>query len=188
MSLSRTFACDLEVRADGTGRTVYGICCPFDSPADIHEDGFPVRESFTRGAFAKTISERGPRRVKFLAQHNLNMLPIGRAIELREDSHGLFGAFRVSQTQAGDEVLALVADGALDSFSIGFQPVRSRWSRDMKSVTRVAVKLFEVSCVSFPAFAEAKIDGIRGASLTTTITNAEAKRRLTAFSLDRNRS
>jgi uncharacterized protein len=157
--LYRTRPVDLEVRGDG--RTIHGIAVPWDAPAEIREGGWRFTETFRRGAFTKTISERGPQAVKSFAKHQRASLPIGRASVLREDPVGLYTELRVSKTVAGDEVLELVRDGTLDALSIGFQPVKDRWSGSRDAVERLEVALLEVSVVDFPAFAGAQIAGVR---------------------------
>jgi HK97 family phage prohead protease len=71
---------------------------------------------------------------------------IGRAIELRDDAAGLWGAWRVSATEAGDETLTLVQDGVLDELSIGFQERQNRREAD-GTITRTKANLIEVSVV-----------------------------------------
>lgn len=156
--LHRATPAELEVRGDG--RTVVGIAVPFGTATTITDATGTYAESFERGAFSRTIAERGDR-VKFLAHHNAQALPLGRATELREDPAGLVAAFRVSETVAGDEVLALIRDGALDALSVGFAPVRDRWAADRSTVERLEVKLFEVSAVAFPAYESATILAVR---------------------------
>jgi len=121
---------------------------------------------FKRGAFAKTIDDRGDR-VKFLAQHDRRSMPLGRATLLREDATGLYGEFRVSNTAAGDEALELIRDGALDAFSVGFRPVRDRWNADRSMVERTEARLDEVSAVAFPAYDGALIAGVRAGMFGT---------------------
>ena len=58
----------------------------------------------------------------FLYQHDRHE-PLGRATELRDDAAGVYGAFRISATRRGDEVLEMLRDGVLDSFSVGFAPI-----------------------------------------------------------------
>src|SRR4051794_5918365 len=96
--LTRAFVADLEVRGDG--RTIYGLAAPFNTPADIFEMGMRFTETIAPGAFARTIAERGSK-VKLLALHDTQTLPIGRATKLVEDTRGLVGEFRVSNTVAG---------------------------------------------------------------------------------------
>lgn len=159
--LTRAHAVDLEVRA--TGRTIVGIAVPYGTPTQIHDRSGSYTEIFKHGAFARTITERGPERVKVLALHNHDAMPLGRAVVLREDSVGLYAELAVSKTAAGDEVLELVRDGALDGLSIGFVPVvDNRPSPGV--VERVEAKLHEISVVSFPAYDSARVAALRGES------------------------
>lgn len=154
---------DIEVRSDG--RTVVGIVAPFDHPAVIHVRGGSFTEMIRRGAFARTIAERGANRVKLLALHNERAMPLGRAHTLREDTAGLYGELRISKTTAGDEALELLRDGALDAFSIGFTVPGDgeRWSRDGSTRELIAVRLHEVSLVNFPAYETARVVAVRAA-------------------------
>lgn len=156
---------DIEIRSDG--RTVHGICAPFDSPAEINERGGSFTELIRHGAFTRTISERPPDRVKLLASHNSEIMPLGRATALREDTAGLYGEFRVSKTVAGDEALELLLDGALDAFSIGFSvPANGdRWNHRNGTRELTEVRLHEVSLVNFPAYSGALVAGVRSAFL-----------------------
>ena len=154
--LVRSFA-DLEIRAAGDGRTVVGCAVPFDRPTDV--GGYV--ESFTRGAFARTIAERGAGRVKVLAAHSSSVNPIGCATVLREDPAGLHVELRVSKTQLGDECLELIRDGALDGLSIGFQPIRAVHNPTTGVVERTEVRLDEISLVSFPAYDGARVLAVR---------------------------
>lgn len=163
MRLHRTHEADLEVRSDG--RTVHGIAVPFGEPTPIRDRTGEYLEVFAPGAFTKTIAERG-HKVKALAQHNRAALPLGRATVLREDGAGLYVELSLSRTREADEVLALVRDGALDAFSIGFAPVQDKERRDPaqgRIVTRTEVALHEVSVVAFPAYEGAAIAGVRAA-------------------------
>lgn len=157
-SLSRAFVSDIEIRSDGDGRTVHGIIVPFDQVARVSDGGPFYDEAFQRGAFAKTISERGSR-VKLLSQHQARQNPLGRATLLREDAAGLYGEFHVSSTRAGDEALELVRDGALDSFSVGFKGIKH--AKRGGVVWRTEVGLREASLVTFPAYEAALVGGVR---------------------------
>lgn len=154
----RTYAVDLEIRGDG--RTVYGIAVPFDQVARVNDGRGPYDEVFRMGAFRETIINRSGARVKLMANHDAKRFPVGRATSLREDPAGLVGEFHVSATRDGDEALELVRDGVLDSFSVGFTPVKHQRNRE-GVVERLAVALREVSVVAFPAYAGAAIAGVR---------------------------
>lgn len=161
--VSRAFAADLEVRSAGDGRTIHGIVVPFDHVARVSDGGPPYDEAFQRGAFAKTIVERGDR-VKLLSQHASRTNPLGKALTLREDAAGLYGEFYVSRTTAGDEALELVRDGALDSFSVGFAPVKHE--KRGRVTWRTEVALREASLVTFGAYDGALVGGVRALDLT----------------------
>lgn len=163
INLSRAFATDLEVRSQGDGRTIHGIVVPFDRAATVSDGGPAYEEAFQRGSFAKTIAERGDK-VKLLLHHNARSNPLGRATLLREDGGGLYGEFRVSQTNAGDEALELVRDGAFDSFSVGFSGIKAE--KRGGTVWRTEVALREVSLVTFPSYAGALVGGVRMSDLT----------------------
>lgn len=160
--LTRFAPSDLEIRSDG--RTVHGVLVPFDSQTEISEAGGGYVEQFARGAFAElTANPAQVGRVKLLSQHQRQANPLGRAVELVEDSVGLVGAFRLSKTAAADEALELVRDGALDSFSIGFEPAKggSDWNRTRTEVVRRRAHLREASLVNFPAYVGARVVGVR---------------------------
>ena len=161
--LRRSWAPHLDLEIRGDGRTVYGLAVPYDTPTPIRDRSGAYDEVFRMGAFADTIRQRGER-VKFLLNHDRQVLPLGKATALREDPAGLVGEFRVSSTAAGDEALELIRDGVLDALSIGFAPTpggdRGVPGRD-PIVERLAVKLMEVSAVAFPAYEGALISGVR---------------------------
>ena len=148
---------DFEVRA--SAREITGVCVPFDTPTQV--GGYT--ETFVRGAFTRTIAERG-NRVKLLMSHDMTK-PLGRAISLVEETRGLVGTFRIARTQSGDDALELIANGAIDSFSVGFMPVVDQWSADRTRVTRTECKLLETSLVTLPAFDAARIELVRTENL-----------------------
>jgi len=157
-NLTRAFAGDLSIRSDG--RTITGIVVPYDTEARVSDGGAPYVERFQRGAFAKTIAERGDR-VKLLVSHDRRSLPIGRAVSLVEQPDGLHIEARVSATRQGDEALELVRDGVVDSLSIGFRPIASRNDRGV--TVRTEARLDEVSLVLFGAYEDARITAVRSA-------------------------
>ena len=157
------FTPDIELAKGGDGRTIRGIIVPWDRVAqvqDVEEDG-PYFEAFRAGAFDEWIAAVGVERVKFLGHHKRDQNPLGRATLLRNDAAGQYGEFYVSRTSAGDESLELVRDGVLDSFSIGFTPVNAEVMGDV--TYRTSANLNETSIVTFPAYADAKVSGLRGA-------------------------
>lgn len=158
MMETRDFAgLDLEVRSDG--RTVHGICVPYDTPTLIPDKRGSYEEVFRLGAFSSAC--QNPDKVKFLRNHNRDGV-LGRAQVLREDASGLYGEFRVSKTTAGDEAIELIRDGALDGLSVGFYPKTNRGTPGIDDVVeRLAAKLYEVSATAFAAYGSALIGGVR---------------------------
>lgn len=159
---TRTFAPLLEVRSarkGGDGRTIEGIAVPFLRPQRIDHT---LVEQFAPGAFDHQL--RASHRVPFTRDHmSQGGTLIGRALELRNDALGLWGSFRVSATAAGDETLALVADGALSELSVGFRE-RENFREPDGTITRVRADLREVSVVLAGAYGEgAAILAVRSA-------------------------
>lgn len=161
---TRSYELDLEVRGEGDGRTICGICVPYDKPQQISP---ALREVFRPGAFANVT--RAAHRVKLLVGHDARSLPIGRATLLKEDAAGLYGEFRVSNTTRGSEILELCRDGALNQLSVGFQPLKDRRMQD-GTIERISAHLAEVSLVTFGAYGEAAaVSGVREESATPNL-------------------
>jgi HK97 family phage prohead protease len=160
--LTREFALELELRADG--RTLEGTVVPYGEEARI---GPRVVEVWRPGAFAGT----DPASLPLLALHDRQTLPIGVAVELRDEPARWFGAFKVSKTRLGDEVLELVNDRALTGLSVGFLEVTggNRWNADRTRVERIRAQAHHVGVVPFPAFASARIAAVRSAPGATPL-------------------
>jgi hypothetical protein len=94
----------------------------------VLDRGRLVVETFERGALAGTDQARVP----LTARHprDAETLPIGRTVELEDRADGAWGAWHVSRTRSGDEVLELARDGVPLGLSVGFLevPGGSRWS------------------------------------------------------------
>jgi len=159
-----TVSPDLSLRTaaqGGDGRTVYGIAVPYNRPTRINDR---LTEMFMRGAYGHQVDRPG--RVKFARGHlPLGGELIGAAALLREDPAGLYTEFRVSRTPRGDETLALLEDGALDEWSIGFVevPGQTRMREDGVTVYHRA-DLREVAVVLEGAYGrDAVVAGVRQA-------------------------
>lgn len=89
-------------------------------------------------------------------------LPIGVTVELEERADAAWGAWRVSDTLLGNEVL--VRDGVPLGLRIGFAevPGGSGWSADRQRVTRTRAELDHIAVVRVPAYAGAGVVGVRG--------------------------
>jgi HK97 family phage prohead protease len=161
--LVRAFDAALQVRAEGDGRTLEGPLLPWGAEARVLDRGRLVVETFQRGALADV----DPARVPLTATHprDNQTLPIGVTVELQERADAAWGAWRVSKTALGDEVLELARDGVPLGLSVGFLelPGGSRWSPDRKRVTRTRAALDHVAVVRVPAYQGAGVAGVRAA-------------------------
>jgi HK97 family phage prohead protease len=163
--LHRAFTTDLQVRDDGDGRILYGPLLPWNVEARVFEPtvGRVVVEVFERGALADVDAASVP----LTARHprDNETLPIGVTVELRDEADAAHGAWRVSDTEAGNEVLALARDGVPLSLSIGFVPAPggSRWTQGRSHVTRTRAGLDHIAVVRRGAYRGAAVLGVRAA-------------------------
>jgi len=143
---------EVEFRLDDTEeRTITGLAVPYGQDANI---GGLYMERFVPGAIEDVEN------VKIFYGHNHDSLPIGKVVAGRETDGGYeITAKLTAGVQAADETLALLRDGVLNKFSVGFEPVEQE--RDGNTVTRTKVKLREVSVVWAPAFDGAIITEVR---------------------------
>jgi uncharacterized protein len=159
--LTREMRSVLRLRDDGDGRTLHGPLLPWGVPARVVDRGRLVMEVFERGALTGT----DPARVPLTATHprDAGTLPIGLMVELEERADAAHGAWHVSDTMIGNEVLSLARDGVPLGLSVGFAevPGGSRWSPDRSRVTRTRAALDHVAVVRVPAFAGAGVVGVR---------------------------
>jgi HK97 family phage prohead protease len=122
-----------------------------------------ARDMVMPGAFAQTLRLRGVRRVPMLFQHD-PAEPIGIWLELREDSHGLYARGRlIPDVVRAAEVLALLRAGASDGLSIGFRTVKGRIDPKTRIRKLDAVDLWEISIVTFPLLAGARVRAVKEA-------------------------
>jgi len=161
MTHTRHFPCTLAIRDNGDGRTLEGALLPWGVEARVLDRGRMVVETFQRGALAGVEASRVP----LTARHprDAQELPIGVTVELEERADAAWGAWRVSDTMLGNEVLALARDGVPLGLSIGFAevPGGSRWSADRQRVTRTSAALDHVAVVRVPAYVGAGVVGVR---------------------------
>ncbi|MDS9466023.1 HK97 family phage prohead protease [Paracoccus sp. MBLB3053] len=151
----KDYGLELKHAAGGTlvsdGATIEGYASLFGLP----DQGGDI---VTKGAFAESlrrVAERGDR-VRMLWQHD-PARPIGVWDEIREDAKGLWVKGRLlPEIAQAREAAALIAAGAMDGLSIGYRTISAE--RDAKGRRLLSeVELWEVSLVTFPMLAEAKV-------------------------------
>lgn len=109
------------------------------------------------GAFTASLRKRGAAQVKMLWQHKADE-PIGVWTRIFEDARGLKVAGRFDMTVArAREALSLLRAGAVDGLSIGFRTVRAARDKETGARRLLEVDLWEVSLVTFPMLAQARV-------------------------------
>lgn len=108
----------LEV--EETKREVQGYLAAFDN---VDLDG----DIFVKGAFAKSINDRGPksstpRKIAYLYQHSQSMV-VGRFTDLWEDSRGLAFKGVLDPTDYGERLMIQYKTGSINNHSVGFRYV-----------------------------------------------------------------
>lgn len=153
-SVASVFAPKTRIAADGT---VEGYASLF---GEIDQ----ARDMVVRGAFADTLGRRGVRRVPMLFQHD-PAEPVGVWLELREDHRGLYARGRlIPEVKRARELLSLLRAGAIDGLSIGFRTVKGVIDPRTRVRRLVAVDLWEISIVTFPLLAGARVTAVKQAS------------------------
>lgn len=149
-------------KADGDGRIIEGHAAVFGN-VDLGGD------LIHPGAFKKTLAERG-NKVKLLWQHDPRE-PIGKILFLQEDDKGLFVRARISETQKGNDALALMRDKAIEELSFGYDAVKggTDYTKGDEGDTirnLREIKLYEVSPVTFPMNEDAQIIAVKAVDVT----------------------
>ncbi len=112
--------CNIEVKGiDLKNRIVEGYFAAFDK-VDADND------VFVKGAFTKSINERGPKganRIKHLFNH---WDTVGVLQELTEDNYGLRYVSKIGTHRLGEDVLKMYQDGIITEHSVGFQAIKDK--------------------------------------------------------------
>jgi uncharacterized protein len=111
-----------------------------------------------KGAYAASLARlaRAGRGVKMLWQHDPAQ-PIGIWDEVREDDTGLWVKGRIlTAVDKGREAAALLEAGAMDGLSIGYRTIKATKAADGARHLN-ELELWEVSLVTFPMLAEARV-------------------------------
>jgi len=141
-------------------RTIQGVAVPYNTVATV-TGGEKVM--FLPGSLP--TDGKAPR---LLENHDGNKI-IGVVTARDDDEEEMRYTARISATKAGDDVIELIKDGALDSVSIGVDPVDAEYNDEGVLVVSKA-NWRELSIVAEPAFADATIDTIAAAKVSTTET------------------
>ena len=153
----RSVPTKFETREEGEKYSIEGYFAVFNSNYEIAPG---MSESVAQGAFSDTISGD----IRALINHDTTLV-LGRTkagtLELREDSHGLWGHIDINPNDVDAmNLYERVKRGDVDQCSFGFD-IRSE-DTDINEDGSIhwtikAVDLSEVSCCTFPAYQETNI-------------------------------
>ena len=142
---------------DSKNRIVTGYLSEFgskDYDSDIIE----------KGAFSKSIAER-KNDIYFLNQHDWKQ-PHGKFNVLSEDNKGLyFESNAMPNTSYSNDLIELYSLGIVKEHSIGFQTVKSDWSKDGNTRTIKEIKLYEGSNVTLGANPNTPFTGFKSRTI-----------------------
>jgi HK97 family phage prohead protease len=90
-----------------------------------------------KGAYTKTIQERGPKsskpRIKHLIDHDKTKA-VGLLTELREDDFGLYYESKAGRHTLGQDYLKMCEDGLISEHSVGFNVIKNKKSENGDNV------------------------------------------------------
>jgi uncharacterized protein len=158
----RIHATDFEIRETADGMSFTGYAAVFNSDSEP----LPFIERIAPGAFKRSLQSRNE--VKLLWNHDAGE-PLasvrGGTLKLTEDEIGLRVEATLANTTRGRDVAELIRSKTIDSMSFGFSVIKDSWSSNGEVRTLEAVRLFETSVVSWPAYnATAGTISVRSAS------------------------
>ena len=154
----RCIASDFTTRAENDELIIEGYFAVFNSNYDIAPG---MSESIAPGAFKNTLSGD----IRALVNHDTTLVlgrNTARTLELSEDERGLWGRIRINPNDTdATNLYARVERGDVSQCSIGFdildEETEFRENGEMHWTIK-EVKLYEVSCCTFPAYESTNID------------------------------
>lgn len=157
----RSRALEFTTREDGKDLYIEGYFSVFNSNYQLWEG---ASESVAPGAFSNTLGAD----IRALINHDTRLV-LGRnksgTLELKEDSHGLWGIIRINPNDSDAmNLYERVKRGDVDQCSFGFDIVKEDTEvRDDGSIhwTIKEVKLYEVSVCTFPAYEDTSVSARR---------------------------
>ena len=145
----------LDASADGEPtRQITGLAVPWNVKATLSGGESVI---FLEGS----LPEDG--KMPMLLEYHDDTRVIGRVTERVSTPEGMMFVAKLSATRAADDALALLADGALDSVSVGAVPTKFKRLADGTLEVSEA-KFVELSVVTVPAYESAQVYSVAASS------------------------
>jgi hypothetical protein len=138
-------------------REISGVAVPYNKPATV-SGGQSVM--FKPGSL---IIEAG-RKPKLMKYHDSTQI-VGVVQAIQETADALMFTAKISASRDGNDALELVKDGAIDSVSVGVDPIDAEYD-DAGNLVVTKGLLREISLVAEPAFRDARITRVAAAKIT----------------------
>lgn len=153
----RSVSSEFKTRQDGDDLKIEGYFAVFNSNYDIAPG---MSESIAPGAFKDTLAGD----IRALVNHDTTLV-LGRTsahtLQLREDEHGLWGSIDINPKDSDAmNLYERVKRGDVSQCSIGFDILSEETEiRDNGEIhwNMTELKLYEVSCCTFPAYESTNI-------------------------------
>lgn len=158
---TRSVPVNFQTRSDDTGPVIAGYFAVFNNPTELWPGCI---EQVAPGAFASSLGLD----VRALIDHDTRLV-IGRTVAgtltLREDETGLYGEIKINEHDSDAmNLYARVQRGDVTQCSFGFDILDEEYQeRPDGSCLWILrdVLLYEVSVVTFPAYAETSVEARR---------------------------
>lgn len=153
----RSIASEFSTREDGEELFIEGYFAVFNSNYEIAPG---LSESIAPGTFINALGDD----IRALINHDTTLV-LGRnkagTLELREDSHGLWGKIKVNpKDQDAMNLYERVKRGDVNQCSFGFDIIEEEAefleNGDIHWIIK-SVKMYEVSVCTFPAYQETSV-------------------------------
>lgn len=201
---------DISVRSGGDGRTVEAYAAVFNIPAPVRDQDGEYVEELDPACFNRAISDAAPQggranwRVGVFYNHAMTLygtpserhsVPIGKTLDMKADSRGLWTLTRYHRGELADEVLEAIREGSIPGYSFsgnfrrsspliprgGFR--KNQRTGELPRVRRMESTLAEYGPTPRPVYEGAAVTGMRSDMLLGAMMNDPdlAMRMMAAF-------
>lgn len=164
---------DLIVRNEGGRRIVDAYAAVFNTEQEIVDNEGHYYETIDNTAFNRTLSARAGR-FQCIFNHGKTMhgtpserfsMPLGKPLEIRPDTNGLFTSTEYANTDLAQEVVELMDTGAIRGMSFSGAVINTDRSRPQKNglrcLHRMEIALREYGPTPSPAYQDARVLAVR---------------------------